>query len=91
MPFTRTFIENGKFRSYEIDGVPTSDMARSALAYMNVQPAHYATLDAYAEALDEANRFATYCVTETFDLDSGTCDPTFSFRDLWRQFLQTIK
>lgn len=83
---TRTFFSDGRTQSYETPALTPFEMARFALRYMRVVAD--GTYEKWVADMEEANRFATFCVAETALPDAPDwCDPTRSFSDLWSAFL----
>ena len=70
---------------YETPAISAADLIRAALRYVHVVAD--GSYEKFMADTDEANRFATFCVSELAD-ESGTwCDPRQSFRALWMRFI----
>lgn len=80
-------VLDGKVERYETPAVTPFEMAMYAITFVDVIPD--GDFERYALALDEANRFATFCIGETIEPDGEFCDPTRSFADLWGRFVRT--
>lgn len=77
----------GKIVDYDVDGMRIHEMVAAAMAFMDVR-ADDCDADDFMRRYDEANRFATFCVSETLDEFGEFCDPRGGFRDLlerWRK------
>lgn len=87
MPPTYTIrtVLNGRVESYNTPALSLTDMIRAALRYVHVTAD--GTYEKFMADTNEANRFATFCATETVDDSGEWCDPTRSFRDLWEGFI----
>lgn len=84
---TRSFASEGRVERYEVPAVSIAEMVRYALRYMRVVAD--GTYEKWVADMEEANRFATFCVGETLLEDAPEwCDPTRSFADLWTAFLE---
>jgi hypothetical protein len=88
--FPQSFVApGGERQTYHAPGLTPSEMAMYALQYMNRAPRDYSTFELYTAAMDEANRFATFCIGETIDESGDWCDPGQSFNRLWDRFITT--
>lgn len=78
---------DGRIVDYDVDGVRIHEMVAAAMEFMDVR-GDDCDADEFMRRYDEANRFATFCVTETLDEFGEFCDPRGGFTELrnrWRQ------
>jgi hypothetical protein len=83
--YTVRTVRDSRVESYETPAISAADLIRAALRYVHVVAD--GTYEKFMADTDEANRFATYCVSETVDETGEWCDPTRSFRQLWSGFI----